>query len=440
MSSIEERSVAAPTDRSIASRWIHGSPVYYGWIVLGMATLGMAATLPGQTAGVSLFIDALIRDLELSRSVISWLYTAATVVGASILPLVGRSLDRWGPRRVGVLVIAGLSVNCAGMGWVGGWIGVFAGFLGLRAFGQGALGLTNYHAVNLWFERRRGLAIGVLGGGMAGAMAIFPPLIERGIQALGWETTYLLIGAVLAVLVLPAGALLYREAPERYGLSPDGSSSATESNETEHSSESLPGLQPAVARRTRTFWLLTLAGLCTAGLGTGLLFHHFAILSESAVPRGLAAQFFIPFGIVTAAANFGTGWMTDHFSPRLLLSGQLTLFGVMMGLLPLVHTETGVWLYWLIFGLTQGMQKAILGTGYAHYFGRAHHGAIRGFASTIFIGGTAAGPPVLAWGPAFFDSFSTMLWILVPLPLVLAVVAGMSWLWNWDGDLILSRR
>ena len=35
------------------SRAIEASPVYYGWVVLAAATLGMAMTTPGQTTGVS---------------------------------------------------------------------------------------------------------------------------------------------------------------------------------------------------------------------------------------------------------------------------------------------------------------------------------------------------------------------------------------------------
>ena len=104
-----------------SSALVEQSPVYYGWVVLTVATLGMAATLPGQTAGISLFIDAFIKDLGLSRSAVSWLYTGATVLGSLGLPLAGRLLDRYGPRRVAVVLIALLAASCAGMRWVSGW-------------------------------------------------------------------------------------------------------------------------------------------------------------------------------------------------------------------------------------------------------------------------------------------------------------------------------
>jgi MFS family permease len=424
-----------------ASSLVHRSPVYYGWIVLGISTLGMAATLPGQTAGVSLFIDAFIEDLELSRSAVSWFYTVATVLGSLALPLVGRLLDRYGPRRVAVVIIACFAASCAGMGWVSGWIGVFVGFVCLRTFGQGALGLINNHAVNLWFERRRGLAVGILGLGMAGATAFFPPLIDEGIQTYGWETTYLIMGGLLAAIMLPVGALLYRDAPERYGLTADppagGGVDAGDADAPDDDT-AVRGIRPETAYRTWTFWLFTAAGVCTAGFGTGLLFHHFSILEEVGVGRDLAAQFFIPLGVVTAVFNVGTGWLVDRYPPRLLLGIQLALFGGMTGLLPAVDTAVEVWAYGGVFGVAQGMQQALLGSAYAYYFGRSHHGTIRGLANTVFIGGTAIGPAVLALGPDFMSGFAPILWIITPIPLVLAAAAFLAWGTNWDATILVD--
>ncbi len=419
----------------VSSPLVRGSPVYYGWIVLVISTLGMAATLPGQTAGVSLFIDAFIEDLGLSRSVVSWFYTVATVLGSLALPLMGRLLDRWGPRRMAVAVIALFALSCMGMSQVRGWIGVFVGFVCLRGFGQGMLGLINNHAVNLWFERRRGLAVGILGLGMAGATAVFPPLIEEGIQAYGWKTTYLLMGGLLAAVMLPLGALFYRDAPERYGLSPDPGDKP-HSKESSSDGATVQGVEPGVAYRTWTFWLFTAAGVCTAGLGTGLLFHHFSILEEVGIERDLAAQFFIPLGVITAVFNVGTGWLVDRFPPRALLGIQLGLFGAMMGALPTVDTAVGVWLYGSVFGVAQGMQQALLGSAYAYYFGRLHHGTIRGLANTVFIGGTAIGPALLALGPDLMNSFAPILWILTPIPLLIGAAALVGWLADWDAALL----
>ncbi len=427
-----------------AHRLVHGVPFFYGWIVLAAATIGMAATLPAQTAGVSLFIDAMIADLGLSRTAVSWMYTVATVIGASALPLVGKLLDRFGPRQMVLLVTLLLALTCVLMGYVQGWMLLLVGFVLLRGLGQGALALVNNHTVNLWFERRRGMAIGILGLGMAGATAVFPPLLNDLIADLGWRTTFLLMGAVVAAVMVPLGLVFYRAAPEHFGLHPDGtevespSSSGAESGKT--GDAFIEGLTAREARRTWTFWVITMGGMCTAGLGTGLLFHHFSILEGNGIGREMAALLFVPLGLLTGVSNLGSGWLVDRFSPRRLLGVLLILFGAMMAAIPLVTTPAGVWAYGIVFGVVQGMQGVVLGSAYAYYFGRAHHGAVRGLATTIFVGGTAIGPPLLALGPDWLGGYAPVLWLLVPLPLGLAAVAFGAEALDWDGEQLVHAE
>ncbi|MCS3857514.1 MFS transporter [Salinibacter ruber] len=117
--------MASPNGSVVSSALVERSPVYYGW-----GALRRDARHGGDPAGAdggpfsvyrSLFIDAFIEDLGLSRSAVSWLYTGATVLGSIGLPLAGRLLDRYGPRRVAVVLIALLAASCAGMRWVSGW-------------------------------------------------------------------------------------------------------------------------------------------------------------------------------------------------------------------------------------------------------------------------------------------------------------------------------
>lgn len=68
--------------------------------------MAMAMTAPGQTTGVSVFIDPLITDLGVSRTQVSTAYLTGTLVGACAMPLVGRMIDRYGPRRVITVVAA----------------------------------------------------------------------------------------------------------------------------------------------------------------------------------------------------------------------------------------------------------------------------------------------------------------------------------------------
>lgn len=399
---------------NVPSRFVRGFPVYFGWPVTAAAAVAMACTLPGQTAGVSLFIDSFVDDLGVGRPAVALAYTGATVGSALVLPWVGRALDRWGPRR-GVVVIAALfSSACVVTGQARGLATLAAGFFLLRALGQGALSLSAVHVVNLWFVKRRGLAVGVMGLGMAAAITVAPGLIERGIAGVGWRETYLWMGAVVAAVMLPVGAAFFRRHPETYGLLPDGLD--LEDGVVERS------VALGDARRTGTFWLLT-AGLASVScIGTALLFHHVDLMATGGVTRAEAARLFVPYGVVTAASSLGAGAVLDRVGPGRVLGASLGLFAAMTAAVPSVDSAAGVWAYGVAFGLVQGAQGNVGGSAYAHFFGRAHIGAIKGFTRTVFVAGTAVGPPVVAWGAAAVG-YGPTLGGLALVPLVLGVAA-----------------
>lgn len=131
------------------------------WRILVSATAAVALTAPGQTVGLSVFVDPLINDLHLTRTQISTAYLIGTLTGAAALPWVGRALDRWGVRRLAIVIAAGFGAVLVGLSWVTDLVGLTFGYVAVRLAGQGALTLVATTAVALWFDRRRGTASGI---------------------------------------------------------------------------------------------------------------------------------------------------------------------------------------------------------------------------------------------------------------------------------------
>lgn len=404
------------------SRLVERSPVPYAWIVLAAAVVASMLTVPGQTVGVSVFLDKIIADLDVERSTVSLLYTAGTLAGAAALPLVGRFIDVRGPRLAVGLITGAFALACLFMAGVGGLVSLAIAFVLLRGLGQGSLSLVSLHVVNLWFVRRRGLAIGVTGLGMAFATAVFPAGLETLIGNVGWRGGYVALALLVGLVALPLGVTFFRGHPERYGARPDGGRAAPDEDEAAARETNLD--LPA-ARRTGAFWFLTLGDAFTAMLSTGLVFHHYDILAQSGFDRLAAASVFLPFGIVTAIANLGTGALLDRMPPRYLLAGMLFVQGataVLVGWLP-------AWLllgYGVLLGTAQGMKGTITGSAYAYYFGRRHIGAIKGLATTLSVAGTAVGPVVLSFGKDLAGSYVPAL-LLAATPVLLLGVASL-WL------------
>jgi sugar phosphate permease len=399
------------------SRIVEGSPIYYGWLILLAATFGMIMTAPGQTFGVSVFLDPIIADLGLSRPAVSLLYTIGTLVGSFSLPFVGRFIDRRGP-RVAVVIISGLfALACILMGYVTGLLSLLAGFVLIRGLGQGSLGLVSLHVINIWFVRRRGLAVGLSGIGIAAATGFFPLLIQALLDAYGWRQSYMILGLLVAATMVPVGALFFRSHPETYGLQPDGAPK-----------ESTPAKQEASytaeqARRTFTFWLFVAGDFMVAALGTGLVFHHYSIMAAGGVDRLTASTFFMPLGALSAGAILLTGYLMDRFPPRVLLALALGLLVAALYLAGIATSPFLVLLYGAVLGIANGMKGAIAGSVYAYYFGRKHLGAIKGSAITITVAGTAVGPFLYALGYEAAGSYLPVLLLSALAPLAVALTA-----------------
>lgn len=399
------------------SRLISASPVYYGWLVLAAGTLGQLMTTPGQTIGVSVFLDPIIRDLGLTRSLVSLLYLLGTLSGSLILPFIGRFIDRQGPRVVVGAIAALFALACLGMSQVQGAITLGLGFVAIRGLGQGALSLVSINAINLWFVQRRGLALSLSGIGFAVGIGAFPLLIERLIANFGWRWAYAILGGLVAITILPLGLLVFRHSPECYGLRPDGHRSALADQPPVEASYTL-----GQAQRTFTFWLFAAGNVCVSALGTGLLFHHYSIMADSGIGRTVAALVFVPYGLVTAAANVLSGLLLDRISPRFLLSAMLGLLCGALLLAVRVTTPELMLAYGGVLGLMQGSNGVLQAGVYAYYFGRSHLGAISGFATTLMVAGTAFGPLLFALGFERFDAYAPTLTLALLAPLAVGIV------------------
>lgn len=399
------------------SRIVDRSPLPYAWVVLVAAIVASMMTLPGQTVGVSVFLDPIIADLGVTRSTVSLLYTVGTLLGSFALPFVGRFIDARGPRLAVGLIAAGFALACLYMSSVASLAMLALGFVLIRGLGQGALSLVSLHVVNLWFVRRRGLAIGLTGVGMAVATAVFPAVLEGLIGQYGWRGTYALMGAVVAAVALPLGVTFFRGHPESFGQEPDGSRRRHGAGRVVEANLSL-----AQARRTGAFWLVSAGDVAVSALGTGLVFHHYDILDQSGFGRAAAAAVFVPLGLVTAGANLGTGAILDRVPPRFALSAMLVFLAASLALAGRIPPSM-LLVYGALIGLTQGMKGAISGSAYAYYFGRRHIGSIKGFATTLSVGGTAIGPLLFALGRDFSGSYLPVLVASALVPAALAVAS-----------------
>ena len=132
------------------------SPGLTGALVALAAFVGIFATTPGQTVGVSSFIDPIAADLGLAREHVLLLYSIGTFLGILTAPAIGRLVDRFGPRRLIAPIVVALAIACGVMSIAWNAWSLAAGFVLLRAAAIAGLSLVSNQMVNLWFDRFRG--------------------------------------------------------------------------------------------------------------------------------------------------------------------------------------------------------------------------------------------------------------------------------------------
>lgn len=402
---------------------------FSGWRIVAFAAIALGMTGPGQTVGISVFVDPMIDALELTRSEISTAYLIGTLAGATVLPRLGRLIDDRGA-RLAMAIVGGLfGLMLAGMAGVVGLITIVLGFMGIRMMGQGALSLVATTAVAPWFSRRRGFAIGVTTA-VGSALLSLVPVLTRAviIPAVGWRGAWLVLGAAVWLIVVPIALRGMIDRPDQVGQQPDGDAPLdAEAAAVADAEATAVSFTRGEAMRTPMFWAVGGAVAATGMIGTGLAFHQIDLLGEQGLTPVQAAANFVPQTVAALTATLLVGSMVDWFSSRWVLAVSMALLAVAMIMVPFVTPGLVAVAYGVVLGAAGSSARALEAASFPKLFGLRHVGAIRGVVTSVSVGSTAFGPLALSLGHDLTGSYVQVLLVLLALPVgvtVLGVFAG----------------
>ncbi len=258
-----------------------GGRFFYGWIIVAAASLGIFTSGPGQSHTFSVFVGPIGADLGISKTSMATAYGLATLAAAALLPQAGRLVDRYGPRRMLIVVTASLGVACLLFGAAANFLWLAVGFGALRFLGQGSLMLGCANLVSHWFSRNRGLAMSLMAFGFGVSMAVHPPLSQYLVATIGWRQAWVVLGALTWLLMLPAVLLFVQDKPENLGLYADGQRQdlpqdppSGRDDGADPGAGRIDGLSLAEAFRTSGFYILSAGWFAIAMLVTTLHFYQ----------------------------------------------------------------------------------------------------------------------------------------------------------------------
>ncbi|MFO7724582.1 MAG: MFS transporter [Oceanipulchritudo sp.] len=409
-------------------------PVFYGWVIVVASTIGILASMPGQTIGVSVYTDIYIDILGLERLQITTAYLMGTGLSGFLVPWAGSLFDRLGARRfflLAALLFAFALIYLSQMdrlvalaGMTGSvWFGMAIaslGFLGIRFFGQGMLTLGSRSMLSKWWNLRRGRMVAISGGFIAFGFSLSPRLLDWEIQAFGWRGSLLLNAAVIGLGLSFLGWLLFRDNPEECGLKMDNGWKPV-GRRANPDTLLLKEFTRSEATRTYSFWIMT----CSLGFhglfSTAYTFHVLDLARAFTVPRETMLNFFIASSFLSIATNFIVGFITDRIRLRFIIS-FFALCGLIFstGVLILPH-PVGYVLLVTGMGCSWGTFPILSTVGYARYFGRAHIGAINGASLAFLVWGSAIGPLAFSIANDFLGGYHAAILASAAIYLALAV-------------------
>jgi MFS family permease len=374
-------------------------PFFYGWVIVAVTFVTMAIGVNARTA-FSLFFPPIISEFGWERGVTAGAFSFGFVVSGAVSPLIGRLMDRSGPRAVmelGVALMGGglLLAPLTLQPWhlyltIGVMVG--AGSVCLGYSGQ-SLFLPN------WFVRSRGLAMGLAFAGVGIGSVTLLPWVQHMIEQTGWRTACTAMGFTVLIVLAPINLLL-RKKPDDMGLQPDGDAAPSASSvkpvsnivdaEWAATEWTLPR-----ALATSRFWWIALGYFCGLYIWYAVQVHQTKFLLDIGFSPSVGVWALGTVSLLGIPGQIFLGHVSDRIGREAVWAISCSGFAICFAALIALNYVPSLWLVYLLV-VTQGALgyglTSIMGAVVLEIFQGKHYGSIFGSIMLAALAGGAAGP------------------------------------------------
>lgn len=321
------------------------------WLVLAVVSLMYAGTLGLVNNTIGIYYTPVSRSLDIlvgSFAMNATISSIATGVASLFAP---RMLERLGWKKTITLGASLAFIGIFGMGLTTS-VALFNLLGAMRGIGVAFAAMVPSAAIiNNWFEEKNGLAISIMTSFSGVGSVVFSPIFSRLIETIGWQNTFLVHGAFVLILCLPAIFIPYTFTPQEEGLFPYGAK-PKDLNQDERDVEKLKPVRTNDFIGLTFFAFVAVAFLQTFVVG---LNQHLPGYGDS---LGMTTQItgFMLSGVMFGNMSFKliTGTLSDKLGE---IRAMLIVVGLNISsliLLSLWTSPTGLifnsWLFGSIFG------------------------------------------------------------------------------------------
>ena len=408
-------------------------PFFYGWVIVIVVFVTMAIGVNARTA-FSLLFPPILHEFGWERGVVAGAFSFGFLVSAALSPVLGRLMDRRGPKVVMELgvVLMGAGLLLASyvtqpwhlyvtMGVLVGGGSICLGYTGQSLF------LPN------WFVRKRGLALSIAFAGVGVGSIVLLPWMQAFMDRTDWRTACWMLGVVVLVVLAPLNLLLWRR-PEDLGLQPDGDSLGT-GHAPGPAANVVDAAWAAVdwtlarAVRTSRFWWIAVAYVSGLYAWYAVQVHQTQYLVEIGFTRSDAAWALGVVSLVAIPGQIALGYISDRIGREWVWTvASLGFVICFLALIAMEHAPSPV-LLWLMVGAQGALGygfTSVMGAIVAEIFQGRHYGSIFGVVMLLMIGGGAAGPWLTGVIHDATGSYALGFWIGAVLSLISAITIWLA--------------
>jgi MFS family permease len=382
---------------------------YYGWRVVLAACFGVMAGFGSLFVYTfTVFVKPLSAEFGWSREAISSGFGIAAVTLGVFSPMLGRLIDRFGPRRVILFCMTVFGCAIASLALLQSHLWQFyATCVVLGLVGNGAAHLAYSRAISTWFQQRLGKALAfVMVGAGLGAM-ILPVFAQTIVGRSGWRAAYVALGCLALLLGLPLSWRYVRERNQPH----------VDSAPIVHS-----GFTWQQGLRTYPFWIIVCVLFASSISMNGAITHLAALLTDRGITAKDAALCASMLGGSSLLGRIFVGWLLDRFfGARVAFVVNLITAG---GIFLLAHANNfpAACLAAAFIGVGAGGEADITPFLLTRYFGLRAFSTLYGLTWTFYAAAGAIGPIILGHAFDSTGSYASLLVILAGVTSVSALL------------------
>ena len=409
----ESQNILETQSAELASAASESELAYRGWRVVLAASLGVMGGFGSLFVYTfAVFVKPLSAEFNWTREQISGGFGVAAVTLGIVSPLLGRWLDRFGPRRIILPSVIVFSGAIASLAFLHSqlWQFYLTCFV-LGVVGNGAAHLGYSRSISTWFHRRLGIALAfVMVGAGLGAM-ILPIVAQAIISRFDWRAAYGTLGGLAFLLGFP---LSWRYVQERGQIRRDSVAPVA-----------LIGRSWQQGLRTYAFWIIVVVLFVNSISMNGAITHMVALLTDRGINARSAALCASLLGGASLLGRVGVGWLLDRFfGPRVAVVVNLIAAAGLL-LLARANSLTVGCLAAALIGIGVGGEADITPYLLTRYFGVRAFSTLYGLTWTFYAAAGAIGPIMLGRSFDVTGSYASLLMILS----VALALAGTILLW-----------